>query len=79
MRTNIDLDDALMKLAGAYSTASSKRALVHEALETYICVKAEEKKVSGYRQALETFRKEHPSIKSSISSVDLIRKDRERT
>lgn len=67
-----------MKKAGGYSSATSKRALVHEALELYIVVKSEQSKRTGYAKALQAFRKEHPGIKTPVSSVDLIRQDRER-
>ena len=39
MRTNIDLDHDLLEQAGKFSSARSKRAIVHEALATYVAVK----------------------------------------
>jgi Arc/MetJ family transcription regulator len=36
MRTNIELDDSLLKEAFRYSTAKTKRGLLHEALLAFI-------------------------------------------
>ena len=42
MRTNIEIDDKLMKKALKLSGAPTKRAVVEEALQTFIRLKAQE-------------------------------------
>lgn len=52
MRMNIELDDDLVKEAMRYSKASSKRALIEEALRTFIDVRAREERRSSYEDRL---------------------------
>jgi len=47
MRTNIDIDDALMAEAQRLSGSDSKRATVHEALQFFVKLKRQEE----FRQA----------------------------
>jgi Arc/MetJ family transcription regulator len=42
MRTNIEIDDALMQQALAASGLRTKRAVVEEALRLYVCLKQQE-------------------------------------
>lgn len=79
MRTNIILNDELMGEAMRYSRARTKRAVVEEALETYVAVKKSEQNKASYKERLEQMRKKLAGVRLDESSVDMIRRDRERT
>ena len=51
MRTNIELNDDLVAGVRKYSKAKTKRALVEEALTTFVAVKAEEQRRRTYNKA----------------------------
>lgn len=53
MRTNIVLNDDLVREAMKYASARSKRALVEEALKTFIAAKAAQRRAAGYRERLQ--------------------------
>jgi len=50
MRTNIVLNEDLVREAMRYSKARTRRALVEEALETFVAVKAEERRRVTYAE-----------------------------
>lgn len=77
VRTNIYLDDALLAEAAKYSTACSKRRLIHEALATFVAVKAEERRVATYRERLERIRGRVAGIRLRSDLRDLVRPDRD--
>jgi len=77
MRTNIDLDDQLLAEAAKYSTARSKRRLIHEALATFVAVKAEERRRATYRERLEQVRGRVAALRLRSDSRELIRTDRD--
>ena len=77
MRTNIDLDDQLLAEAAKYSTARSKRRLIHEALATFVAVKAEERRRATYRERLEQVRGRVAALRLRSDSRELIRADRD--
>lgn len=52
MRTNIVLNDDLVREAMRYARARSKRALVEEALRTFVEVRAAERRRETYRERL---------------------------
>jgi len=52
MRTNIVLNDELLRKAARYGKGRSKRALVEEALETFVAVKSAERRRATYRERL---------------------------
>jgi Arc/MetJ family transcription regulator len=76
MRTNIDLDDDLLAEAARYSTARSKRALIQEALATFVAVKAQERKTASYRERLENLRGRAAVVRLKSDTRDLVRSDR---
>ncbi|AKJ65022.1 type II toxin-antitoxin system VapB family antitoxin [Kiritimatiella glycovorans] len=78
MRTNIVLDDALVQEAMQYSSARSKRMLVHEALATFVVVKREEQKRASYQERLADVRRRVGERRMSLSAVEAIRADRKR-
>ena len=53
MRTNIVLDDDLLREAMRHSRARTKRALVQEALTTFVRVKSAEARRASYRERLQ--------------------------
>ena len=78
MRTNIELDDDLLTAAGKYSSARSKRALVHEALATYVAVKGEERRRATYGERLARLRARTARLHLGEDTRDLLRRDRDR-
>ena len=56
MRTNIELNDDLLAEAQKHSKARSKRALVEEALATFVAMKTEERRRSTYKERLDSLR-----------------------
>lgn len=77
MRTNIDLDDDLLAEAGRYSSATSKRALVHEALTAYVALKREELRRQTYAERLQRLRQKTAGLRLRSDSRDLVRQDRD--
>jgi len=78
MRTNIVLNDDLVREAMQYSTARTRRALVEEALATYVAVKAEERRRATYRERLRSLETRLRDVRLRERPVDLLRADRER-
>jgi len=77
LRTNIDLDEALLAEAAKYSTSRSKRRLIQEALATFVAVKAEERRRATYRERLERVRGRLADVRLRSDLRDLIRADRD--
>jgi Arc/MetJ family transcription regulator len=77
MRTNIELDDDLLAQAAKYSSARSKRRLIHEALATFIAVKAEEQLRVTYRERLESVRARLAAARLRSDSRDIVRTGRD--
>lgn len=73
------LDDALIADAMKYSAARSKRAVVHEALVTYVAVKAEQQRVAGYRDRLAGVRRRLADAAPKTPVLKILRADRERS
>ena len=62
-----------MAQARRYSRATSKRALVHEALATYVAVKAGEQRRASYRERLLEVRRQASKVKLRSDSRDILR------
>jgi Arc/MetJ family transcription regulator len=77
MRTNIVLDDELVREAMRYSKAKTKRALVEDALRTLVRVRTEENRRSSYQDRLVALRNRLAGLTFRESAVDMIRQDRE--
>jgi Arc/MetJ family transcription regulator len=77
MRTNIVLDDELVREAMRYSKAKTKRALIEDALQTLVRVRAEEYRRASYQDRLAALQKRLAGLTFRESAVDLIRQDRE--
>jgi len=78
MRTTIDLDEDLVREAMLHSKAQSKRALVDEALRTYVDVKTSEQRRSSYRDRLASVRSRTSSLRLKQRTTDILRSDRNR-
>jgi Arc/MetJ family transcription regulator len=78
MRTNIDLDDELIREAKHYSSARTKRALVEEALRFFVEVKSDKQRREDYAKRSEEIRKITSKLRLGKSAVDIIREDRNR-
>ena len=74
MRTNIELDDDLVQEAMRFSKARSKRALVEEALRTFVDVHR-----SKYADRLASIRSRTSSIRLKKSATEILREDRSRS
>lgn len=78
MRTNLVLNDDLMREAMRYSKARSKRAVVEEALQTYVEVKSAEVRRRSYRDRLRELDARLRDVQLRDSPADLLRADRDR-
>jgi Arc/MetJ family transcription regulator len=78
MRTNIVLNDELVEEAMQYSKSRTRRALVEEALATYVAVKAEERRRATYRERLLGLQGQLNAVRLRESPADVLRTDRER-
>lgn len=78
MRTNIVLNDELISEAMQFSRARTKRALIEEALETYVAVKAEERRRTTYADRLRGLEAKLEGLRLRERPSELLRADRER-
>jgi Arc/MetJ family transcription regulator len=78
MRTNIDLDDELLREARKYSSASTKREIVEEALRTFVELKSNERRRIDYEKQYQEIVKKTANLRLGESAVDIIRRDRNR-
>ena len=76
MRTNIVLDDDLLAEAMKYSSAQTKRAVVREALATYVTLKAEEQRRASYRERLAIVRRRLADASLQKTAAEMVRHDR---
>lgn len=79
MRTNIELDEELVEEAMRYSNARTKRALVEEALRTYVDVKTSERRRASYRDRLSSIHTRTAGLRLAKSATDIVRADRNRS
>ena len=77
MRTNIVLNDELIREAMHLSKAKTKRALIEDALRTLVRVRTEERRRESYRDRLIAVQNRLSGLTLRDSAVDLIRQDRE--
>lgn len=78
MRTNLVLDDELMRQAGKYSRAATKRALVEEALRTFVQVKRDERRRVSYRDRVRQLRTKTETLDLGESPSAILRAERQR-
>jgi Arc/MetJ family transcription regulator len=78
MRTNIVLNEDLVREAMRYSRARTRRALVEEALATYVAVKAEEHRRATYAERVRGLQARLGDLRLRRRPSDVLRDDRER-
>ncbi len=78
MRTNLVLNDELLQEAMRLSAGGSKRAVVEEALRTYVAVKSGERASKAYRDRLRRIAGRLRDLKLRERSSDVLRADRDR-
>ncbi len=78
MRTNIVLDDELVREAMEYSTARTKRSLIEEALHAFIRLRAAEKRRQNYKARLTTLLGQTEALALRKSPSKILREDRDR-
>lgn len=78
MRTNIVLNDDLVREAMRYSRARSKTALVEEALRVLVATRSEEQRRKTYAERLTKVQQQLAGRRFRESGIDILRKDRER-
>lgn len=78
MRTNVVLNDELIEEAMKYSTASSKSALIEEALRVFVQARAAERMRATYERRLLQLRQRLMKVRPRESAHELVRGDRER-
>jgi len=79
MRTNIVLNDDLLREAARYAKGRSKRALVEEALATFVEVKSAEQRRAMYRERLTRLETRLGTLRLRESPSRLLRQDRQRS
>ena len=78
MRTNIVLNDELLREAARYFGGRSKRALVEEALKTFVAVKSAEQRRATYRERLSRMEERLAGVRLRESPSQALRHDRAR-
>lgn len=78
MRTNIVLNDDLLREAARYAKGRSKRALVEEALATFVEMKSAERRRATYRERLAGLETRLGALRLRESPSRLLRQDRQR-
>ena len=78
VRTNIVLDDDLVHEAMRHSRARTKRALVEEALTTFIDVKSAEARRASYRERLHRLDSRLRGLRLRKRPAEVLRADRDR-
>jgi Arc/MetJ family transcription regulator len=78
MRTNIVLNEELVREAMRLSQASSKTALVEEALRLLVEVRSDEQRRRTYQERLLKLQQTLAAKRFRESSVEILRRDRER-
>ena len=79
MRTNIVLDEDLLREARKFSRARTKRGLVEEALKTFIQTKGLEARSTGYRERIQKLEGRLSRISLRESPLKVLREARERS
>jgi Arc/MetJ family transcription regulator len=78
MRTNIVLNDDLIREASRLSQASSKSALIEEALRLFVEVRSEEQRRATYEERLLKVQQSVMNRRFREKGVNILRQDRDR-
>ena len=77
MRTNIVLNDDLVREAMRFSRVRSKTALVEEALRVFVELRSSEERIKTYEKRLLNVQQALAGKRFRESSLDVLRADRE--
>jgi Arc/MetJ family transcription regulator len=77
MRTNIDLSDELLAEAGRFARGRTKKAIVEEALTSFIQSKSAEARRTSYGERLRAVESRTASLALRKSPAELLRADRD--
>jgi Arc/MetJ family transcription regulator len=78
MRTNIELDDDLVREARKLSRAKTKKGLIEEALVTYIEVETARRQRETYAERLQSLQAKLSEVRLRETPAKLLRQDRSR-
>jgi Arc/MetJ family transcription regulator len=78
MRTNVVLNDDLIREAMQYTTVRTKRALIEQALRTFVEVKAADQRRRTYAERVGGLQDRLAGVTLRTSAVDILREDRQR-
>ena len=78
MRTNIDINDELLREAKRYARARTKKEIVEEALQVFVESKALEARRITYGERIKSFDAKTARLTLRESPLEILRKDRER-
>jgi Arc/MetJ family transcription regulator len=78
MRTNIVLNDELLREALRLSGARSKRAVVEEALRTFVEVRSAERRKEAYKERVRRLEARLRNLRFRENPSSILRADRER-
>jgi Arc/MetJ family transcription regulator len=79
MRTNIVINEELFREAARYAHGKTRRAVVEEALSTFVQVKAHERRVASYKERARDLETRLATLRLRQSPAELLREDRQRT
>lgn len=78
MRTNVELDDDLVREARKLSRAKTKKALIEQALTTFIEVETARRQRDTYVQRLQELHTKVSALRLRENPTALLRQDRSR-
>jgi Arc/MetJ family transcription regulator len=78
IRTHIVLNEELLQQAKKYSSASTNRGLVEEALRLFVEVKSTERQREDYAARVADIRERTNNLRLRKSSLAILREDRNR-
>jgi hypothetical protein len=79
MRTNLVLNDDLLREARQYSDARTKSALAEEALRAFVAMRAAERRRRDYAKRLRHVQQALAGRRFREDGASILREDRERT
>lgn len=78
MRTNIDIDDELLREAKRFTVARTKKEIVEEALKAFVKSKAIETRRATYGERIKSLDAKVARLILRESPGEILRKDRDR-
>ena len=78
MRTNIVINEELFREATRYAQGTTRRAIIDEALRTFVEVKAMERRTASYKERVRDLDARVRTLRLRQSPQELLREDRRR-